>query len=200
MRQSKIKVRKYCDRQPATLEVRSELPRSWQAETKVFRDRSASEIIRHLQECELRRNGIFHAEFPERLRLRQQNAVEQLRPFGKTIRRRGCSLRRASESEREVMYGRSTGEGNSRRQGKDGLSERHLRDLRSRLVCLPTAFDGKPVATITAPEIDDWLRSLPVSPLTRNNYRQRTALAFNFAIRRDMRPAIRPRAQPKRRW
>ena len=45
-------------------------------------------------------------------------------------------------------------------------------------------FDGKPVATITRAEIDDWLRSLPVSPLTRNNYRQRTALAFNFAIGR----------------
>src|SRR4030095_8012571 len=37
---------------------------------------------------------------------------------------------------------------------------------------------------ITRAEIDDWLRAMPVSPLTRNNYRQRTALAFNFAIGR----------------
>jgi integrase len=44
-------------------------------------------------------------------------------------------------------------------------------------------FDGQMVATISSKEIDNWLRSLPVAPLTRNHYRQLVVLAFNFAVR-----------------
>src|SRR5438552_11187215 len=43
---------------------------------------------------------------------------------------------------------------------------------------------GQPVATITSAEIDDWLRSLPVSAVTRNHYRRLIILAFNFALQR----------------
>src|SRR5437588_7418548 len=45
-------------------------------------------------------------------------------------------------------------------------------------------FDGRPLATITSAEIDDWLRSLPVAPVARNHYRSVAVLAFNFAISR----------------
>ncbi len=40
------------------------------------------------------------------------------------------------------------------------------------------------VATITSAEIDDWLRSLKLSPVTRNHYRRLIVVAFNFAVRR----------------
>src|SRR5262249_26919647 len=65
----------------------------------------------------------------------------------------------------------------------DGVSERHLRDIRIRLGLFAEKFDSKMVATITRKEIDDWLRSLPFSPLTRNHYRALLVLAFNFAVR-----------------
>ena len=65
---------------------------------------------------------------------------------------------------------------------RDGLSERHTEDLRSRLKIFAAKFDGQMVATITSAEIDDWLRSLPVGPVTRNHYRSVTVQAFNFAI------------------
>ena len=42
----------------------------------------------------------------------------------------------------------------------DGASDRYLSDLRSRLTQFADAFDGKPVAEITSPQIDEWLRSL----------------------------------------
>src|SRR4029453_14888798 len=67
---------------------------------------------------------------------------------------------------------------------RDGLSVRHVSDLRSRLNIFAKKFDGKPVATITSAAIDDWLRSLPVSPVTRNHYRRLVVLAFNFAVQR----------------
>src|SRR4029077_2368324 len=63
------------------------------------------------------------------------------------------------------------------------VSERHLSDIRSRLSVFAEKFDGQMVATITSKEIDTWLRSLPVAPLTRDHYRQVVVLAFNFAVR-----------------
>jgi integrase len=40
------------------------------------------------------------------------------------------------------------------------------------------------VATITTAQIDDWLRSLGISPVTRNHYRRLIVLAVNFAVKR----------------
>jgi integrase len=61
---------------------------------------------------------------------------------------------------------------------------RHVSDLRSRLNIFAGKFDGEPVATITSANIDDWLRSLNVSPVTRNHYRRLIVLAFNYAVQR----------------
>src|SRR5206468_4843639 len=70
----------------------------------------------------------------------------------------------------------------------DGASERYLSDLRSRLTQFSNNFNGKPVAEITSPQIDEWLRSLcdketgkRLSPVTRNNFRRVLVVAFNFA-------------------
>jgi integrase len=45
------------------------------------------------------------------------------------------------------------------------------------------------VATMTTKEINDWLRSLPVSAATRNHYRRLIVLAFNFAVKKGYAPA-----------
>ena len=67
---------------------------------------------------------------------------------------------------------------------RDGLSARHVSDLRCRLKAFAKKFDKEPVATITTAQLDDWLRSLTVSPVTRNHYRRLVVLAFNYAIGR----------------
>jgi integrase len=67
---------------------------------------------------------------------------------------------------------------------RDGASALHLADLRSRLGMFAEKFDGKPIATITTAELDDWLRSLPHSPVTRNHYRRLVVMAFHFAVQR----------------
>jgi integrase len=70
----------------------------------------------------------------------------------------------------------------------DGASQRYLSDLRSRLTQFAQCFNGKPVAEITSPQIDEWLRGLSdketgkrLSPVTRNNFRRVLIVAFNFA-------------------
>src|SRR5919201_6530538 len=69
-------------------------------------------------------------------------------------------------------------------KGKRRRFERHVSDLPSRLNIFAEKFDGHPIATITSAEIDDWLRSLNVSAVTRNHYRRSIVLAFNFAVLR----------------
>src|SRR5439155_14463991 len=119
-----------------------------------------------------------------RLRIMALNAVEQLQPFGKTISDAVTHyMAHLRASERSCSAAQLVDEMIAAKE-RDGLSERHVNDLRSRLKIFTAKFDGQPVATITSAEIDDWLRSLPVAPVTRNHYRSVTVLAFNFAISR----------------
>ena len=184
MRQRKIKVRRYRDRNRPHWKFVVNYREAGKRKRKFFETEPQAKSFATFKNAELRRNGIFHAEFPERLRIMAQNAVERLRPFGKTIDDAVAHyVAHLKASEKSCTAVQLVKELLAEKKA-DGVSERHLGDLRYRLSVFANAFDGKPVAMITRTEIDDWLRALPVSPLTRNNYRQRTALAFNFAIGR----------------
>ena len=85
----------------------------------------------------------------------------------------------------------------------DGASERYLDDLRSRLKAFAEVFDGRPMAGISAPKVDEWLRSLSdkngkrLSPVTRNNFRRVLIVSFNFAKGRGYCVTIRPLKAPR---
>ena len=151
---------------------------------KFFETEAAAKSFAAFKNAERKKNGLVHAEFPEKLRNMAQEAVEALKPFpGKTITdavkhyvahlkasEKSCT---AEELVQELLKAKKA----------DGVSERHLRDIRCRLSVFAEKFDGRTVATITGKELNDWLRSLPFSPLTRNHYRALVVLAFNFAVR-----------------
>jgi integrase len=63
----------------------------------------------------------------------------------------------------------------------DGASAPYLKDLQCRLGQFANQFGDRPVCEIRTDEIDDWLRGLSVSPVTRNNSRRVLRTAFNFA-------------------
>jgi dsRNA-specific ribonuclease len=67
---------------------------------------------------------------------------------------------------------------------KEAASQFDLDDIRSRLTTFSQRFGNHLVETITSAQIDDWLRSLNVSIVTRNHYRRLIMLAFNFAVQR----------------
>lgn len=134
-----------------------------------------------LLRVERRNEGTAAIHFPERLRNEALECNQLLSPFGKTMRdavkfylphlqatNRTCT---AAELVTELL----------RVKTADGASTRYLQDLSSRLGQFAAAFDGKAVAEITATEIDEWLRALPVAPITRNNFRRVLVVAFNFA-------------------
>ena len=55
---------------------------------------------------------------------------------------------------------------------RDGASARYVKDLRSRLNIFAASFPETSVIDLSTAAIDDWLRNLPHSGTTRNNYRR----------------------------
>ena len=66
----------------------------------------------------------------------------------------------------------------------DGASAAYLIDLRCRLGQFSESFGNRLVFEIQCHEIDQWLRDLSVSPVTRNNSRRVLRTAFSFAVAR----------------
>ncbi len=123
-------------------------------------------------------------EFPTALRIMAGECADILAPFGKTIRdatdhyakflrvsSKSCT---AEQLVPELIAAKKA----------DGASRPYLEDLRLRLGRFASAFNGALVATITGAEIDDWLRSLNLSPQSRNNFRRVAITMFNFAAQR----------------
>jgi integrase len=115
----------------------------------------------------------------------ETDGAKQLAAFGKTIadaiafflphlqaNNRPCTFR---ELVAELLPAKES----------DGASARYLQDLRSRLGQFSASFGDRPVSEIQGHEIDDWLRHLNVSPVTRNNFRRVLRTAFNFAKARS---------------
>src|SRR5438094_4450430 len=182
MRKRKIRVRRYTDSNRPHLKFVVNYREAGKRKRSFFETEAQAKSFAAFKNAELAKNGIEHAEFPTSIRVMEQNAVEQLKPFNRTIadavqhyvaylkaNERSCT---ATQLVNELLSAKKA----------DGVSERHLRDIRSRLSVFAEKFGGRMVATITTKEINDWLRSLPFRPLTRNHYRQLVVLAFNFAV------------------
>jgi integrase len=184
MRQRKIKVRKYCAEQSPHLKFVVNYREAGKRKRSFFETKAAAESFVAFKNAELKRNGVEGAEFPTALRVMAQECKEALTAYGKTIKDATeffiAHLKASAKSCTAVQLVKEL----VAAKEHDGASARHVSDLRSRLNIFANKFDGQPVATITSREIDDWLRSLPVSPVTRNHYRRLIVLAFNFAVKR----------------
>jgi integrase len=157
-----------------------------------FKDKTEAATVLQQKLIAQENYGIAGVSFNERHRAEYLECAEALQPFGATIRdavnfyiphlkamKRSCT---AAQLVDELLKVKEA----------DGASKRYLSDLRSRLNQFSEIFDGQPVAEITAPQIDEWLRSLSdketgkrLSPITRNNFRRVLIVAFNFARGRN---------------
>jgi integrase len=63
---------------------------------------------------------------------------------------------------------------------RDGASEVYLHDLKMRVGPFSRAFKDT-IANVQTADIDAWLRTLKLSPRSRNNHRNAVVLLFNFA-------------------
>ena len=178
---SKVKVngrRLYCVTWPKTGKGRNR---------RFFKERAEAETVLEKKLIEQENYGTAGTSFTEKQRAEYLECCEKLAPFKVTIRdavnfylphlqatNRSCTT---AELVDELLKVKTA----------DGASRRYLGDLRSRLGQFAADFDGKPVAEITATEVDQWLRRLSdkrgrlLGATTRNNFRRVLIVAFNFA-------------------
>ena len=76
---------------------------------------------------------------------------------------------------------------------QDGVSDYYKSQLRSVLGLFGRAFPG-PIMDVKADEIDTWLRSKKLAPVTRNNRLTLLRVMFGFAKQRNYLPANEPTA------
>jgi integrase len=205
MRQRKIKVREYADSNRPHLKFVVNHREAGKRKRSFFETESQAKSFAARKNTELHRNGVEGAEFPTALRVMAQNAVEKMQELlpkpvadADTDEQRkkrmadACKMivnavdeyiARWKASEKSCTAVQLVKELVAAKE-RDGASVRHVGDLRSRLNIFANKFDGQMVATITSAEIDDWLRALPVAPITRNHYRVLIGLAFNYAVQR----------------
>src|SRR5436190_9617710 len=149
-----------------------------------FEKKEDAETFAKKKEIDLKNSGRDGAEFPARLREMAQECAERLHAYGKTIKdATDFFTAHLKASERSITAAELVAQLIEAKKA-DGASNRYVQDLRSRLPRFAKKFDGKMVATITASEIDNWLRALPVGPTTRNNFRRTLVMMFNHAIAR----------------
>jgi integrase len=182
--QRKIRIHKYTDSNRPHLKFVVNYREAGKRKRSFFETEAQAKSFAGFKNAELQRNGMEHAEFPTSLRIMAQECKDRLSAYGKTIKEATdffvAHLKASEKSCTAVELVDNLVEAKE----KDGASQRHVDDLRSRLNIFAEKFDGQQVATITSAEIDDWLRSLKVSPVTRNHYRRLIVLAFNFAVQR----------------
>jgi integrase len=71
----------------------------------------------------------------------------------------------------------------------DGRRPRYVEDLRSRLGRFARDFAGQTLAEIDTLTMENWLRDLGVSGVSRNSYRRRLVSMYSYAVNRNWTPA-----------
>jgi integrase len=152
---------------------------------RFFRTKSEAATFALTKNIALENTGREGAEFPSALRVMATVAAAMLQPYEKTIMDAvEFYLPHLQAMNRTCTFPVLISELLATKE-KDGASERYIGDLRSRLGQFAASVQNKTVSEITAREIDEWLRSLDVSPVTRNNFRRVLIVAFNFAKARN---------------
>jgi integrase len=184
MRPRKITVRRYSDANRLHLKFVVNYREAKKRKRTFFETKEEATDFARIKNAELKRNGIEGAEFPTSLRVMAQACAEQLQYFGKTIADATAFFVAHLEASRKSCTAKEVVDKLIAAKSADGASKRYIEDLTSRLTRFAEKFDGQKVATITGAQIDDWLRSLNVSPVSRNNYRRVLIVMFNYATQR----------------
>jgi integrase len=151
---------------------------------RFFKEKAEAETFMQMAKVQQENYGTAALSIPDALRVEAIECAELLQPFGVTIRDAAkfyaahlkaiTGSRKVREVVADLLAARSA----------DGMSPRYLGDLRVRLGRFALSFGEEMIAGISASRIDQWLRGLGVGAVTRNTFRRRVAVLFNFAKRR----------------
>jgi site-specific recombinase XerC len=149
-----------------------------------FKTRRDAETKAELMRVARTNEGIEAFGLSGRDRIDAQTGLELLRPHGITLRQAAefylsnIELIKSAKTFSEVLAELLTA------KEQDGKAARYLQDMRNRLGVAETVFGDRLLFEIKSNELDDWLRSLPVSGVTRNNFRRLLGVFFGHALKR----------------
>lgn len=162
--------------------VRGKVGGKW--DRKYFHTRGEAETFAQQRNTEVLNQGREALEVPSWLRIMAQRCQKELDGYGKTLEDAvNFYLPHLQATNRSCLFSALVVELLNVKK-RDGASARYLGDLKSRLNQFADHFSKALVADITVTQVDHWLRSLKVSPTTRNNFRRILIVAFNFALDR----------------
>ena len=132
-------------------------------------------------QVKLANEGLTALTIPDDLRIMAVKCAEELRPFGKTLAdATSFYVAHIKRNERSCTFTELVASFIEAKT-KDGASDRYISDLRTRFGRAEQHFGPIRVALIESREIDDWLRDLPLSPQSRNNFRTVLHALFSYA-------------------
>jgi len=151
---------------------------------RFFTSKADAETFLELKKIEQANYGVRGVSLTEQARGEYLNAVEKLAPYGISLTEAVDMLlptlaarnktRTVSQLVAEILKSKAS----------DGASLRYIKDLRTRLNIFAGCFPDEMVTALTTARIDDWLRGLPHSSVTRNNYRRLVGVLLSYAVQR----------------
>jgi len=149
---------------------------------QTFRDHEEAKTAADQARVQAKNFGTAAFSISDRLRTEALQAEQLLKPFGVSI---GEAAKFYTEHLRKVQNSEKVSivvEQLLAAKEHDNLRPRYLKDLRVRLNRFSESFGERPIAEISAGEINGWLRGF--KPFNRNTFRLRISILFSYAIER----------------
>jgi integrase len=178
-----IRTRRYNDSNKPEFKFVVNFREAGKRKRKFFEAKEPANAFAAFKNKELRKFGVEGAELSSRLRGEAAECARRLTEYDKTLTDATNFLVAHLKAIQRSITAAALVEEIIAGKKADGMSERYIADLRSRLPRFADKFDGQMVSTITSAEIDKWLRSLQVGPTTRNNFRRALVMMFNHAVK-----------------
>ncbi|HEY2625259.1 MAG TPA: tyrosine-type recombinase/integrase [Candidatus Udaeobacter sp.] len=162
--------------------VRSKITGKWKR--KFFETKAEAQTYIRLKEIELLNQGKEGATFPSSLRVMAQEADDRLRPYGRKISDAvDFYVKHLEATTRSVPLIVAMNELIENRKAS-GASVRYCNDLRLRISRFCSDFPERRLSEISTGDVDTWLASLQLAPVTRNTFRRDLRTLFSFGMTR----------------
>lgn len=152
---------------------------------KFFSTKEKAEGWAEKRNIEAQNSGVNALTFPEELRIEATRAMALLKPYGKSILEAVAAAIPIWEASRTSKKVEDAVEALIADKRADGKSKRYILDLNQQLRKFVKAFHGKTLEEITPSEIREFVRSIPLGPVSRNNCRRAVSVLFAFGVQNE---------------
>jgi integrase len=181
MRTAKLEVRRYkgAPETPWMIDLRIDGKRV----RKFFATQKLAEAELARIKVKRRNEGENALKLTDPQRVEAYEAFQKLKPFGRSLTEAVSFFVNHVEQTQKSITVRALAEEYLEKQKSRNRSIRHQRDLRIRYDRFNLAFGDRMACDVQSKEIEKWLFSLKVGPVSFNNYRERIGFLFGYGIK-----------------